>query len=146
MSYLATLRYDPTLQINPGDAGCYFKGDLALGDWDGALGDLLGFCACGAPDLALDYVRRVLKNVKRIKEEGWESDDEAWDVWWKTVYLPSVDELFHGDKGAEYLVYYLLDAKGLLEHGGSVPGWLTDLGEAVLADLERCCADQTEDD
>jgi hypothetical protein len=102
--------------------------------------DALGFCGCGRPDDALLYVRNVLRHVHSLKTDGWPllegiGPKPAWDEWIKG-HRERGETLFHGDTGAEYLVYYLLADKGLLEHGGSLPGWLTPEGEAILAELE----------
>jgi hypothetical protein len=147
MSYLKTLRYDPTLQIHGGDEGCYFKGELALGGWQDALGDVLGFCGCGDPEEALRYVMRVLRAVNTkapdaVRDAPWSDGMSLWNEWYHTVYRPTLDAIFHGDRGAEYFAFYLLTDKELLEHGGSVPGWLTPLGEDVLADLEEKLGDE----
>lgn len=123
-SYLATLSKD--------EAGDYVSEDgVSLGDASGALRELFGFCGCGCPDAALAYVRDAMRLVAMRGPEAF----EARSKWYKSVKQPAIDALFHGNRGAEYFMWYMLDSKELTEHGGSVPGWLTPLGESVLFDL-----------
>lgn len=133
MSYLATLKYDPDRKeyAKPDE-----RGEVWVGTWDQALGDVLGFCSCGAPETALGYVLRILRVINMKHPESGGLPYDTFKVWYDAEYRPAVDAIFHGDAGAEYLAYYLLTDKELIEHGGSVPGWLTELGENVLADLE----------
>lgn len=93
-------------------------------------GSILGFCGCGMPDAALDYVRQVLRTVADLKEKVWEKK-MTYEEW-----TAEKSKLFNSE-GAEYFMWYFLDNKGLTEHGGSVPGWLTVEGEELLADLEE---------
>ena len=76
------------------------------------LESVLGWCGCGRPDDALLFVRDAL----------WRIDG----------HIPL--EL---DTGPAYFVYYVLDEKGLTEHGVGVPGWLTDKGRKLLEDLNE---------
>ena len=41
-------------------------------------------------------------------------------------------EIIDNPDGALYIILYLLNHAELMEHGGSVPGWLTDEGEEML--------------
>lgn len=101
----------------------------------GYIGSLMGFCVCGRPEDALLRARRIMRVVANLKDLVWTQDlngrHPAYEAWKKQV-----QELFHGDLGAEYLAWYWLDDKGLTEHGGGVPGWLTDKGERILRDLD----------
>ena len=118
------------------------EGDYSLIDDQGISWDtvenyigisVFGFCGCGCPEVALKFYRAVLRFINEPKPQ--ERGREAWDVWWKE-HRVRADAIFHGDDGIEYAAYYVLDDKKLIEHGGSVPGWLTGKGEQVLADLE----------
>lgn len=40
-----------------------------------------------------------------------------------------------GSGGAAMFFYYFLDTKDLTDHGGSVPGWLNEKGDALLDEL-----------
>jgi len=73
---------------------------------------VLGFCRCGTPSDNLNYVKEL---------------------------LDMVDKKAYPDKTPIdlYFAYYVLTEKGLIEHGSSVPGWLTDKGEELLSDLRE---------
>lgn len=89
--------------------------------------DRLQFCGCGRPELALIFLRDLLSLFARLRAHGsWDYD--AWQAEIKKL-LPN--------EGSQYLVFYIIDRLGLTEHGGSVPGWLTKEGDAMLADLEK---------
>lgn len=105
-----------------------------FGEAEGALGSLFGFCGCGTPEAPLRLLRDAMRLID-VKPNNPHDFDK-----WKAAYRirrAAMDELFHHDKGVEYLVWYLLDDKKLTEHGTSVPGWLTDLGRDVLVDLDE---------
>lgn len=89
----------------------------------------LGFCVCGCPDEALRHLVECLNLVNNLKELVWSKQIERED-WQKQVreVLPT--------GGAEYFMWYYLDDKGLTEHGGGVPGWLTDKGKQLLEDYK----------
>jgi hypothetical protein len=92
---------------------------------------LLGFCGCGDPEAALAYVRSALRLIVGLHRD----DPTPWDEKYRR-YREHAHTLFHGDRGTELFMWYFLDDKGLTEHGTSVPGWLTPLGNDVLEDLE----------
>lgn len=92
--------------------------------------ELMKFCGCGHPDYNLQYIRDVLLHVDRLKQEVWEkiTPYDSWNADGK--------KLFTSD-GQEYFTYYVLTERELIEHGGSVPGWLTELGYQVLEELQH---------
>ncbi len=136
LSYLAqfTLEHGEYVDYNRGANGT----PLTLGSAEDVLSDALGFCGCGAPDTALRYVRNILHAISQRCPDP--HTHEEWLAWYRTVSRPAIEALFNNDPGAEYLAYYLLDDKKLTEHGGSVPGWLTDKGKGILADLDEMFA------
>ena len=73
---------------------------------------MLDFCGCGNPEQSLKYILKALIYI---------NDKET--------------ELPFSSDGEKYFVYYVLDKLELTEHGCSVPGWLTEKGEELLADL-----------
>lgn len=93
------------------------------------LSGMLGFCGCGRPTDAAQHIRDVLSHVADRK--GIDFNDKAaypkWEAQGRKI----------GSDGALYFAYYFLDDKGFLEHGGSVPGWLTPKGEELLALLKE---------
>lgn len=91
---------------------------------------LMGFCGCGCPEQVINHVHDGLRHVSRLKQEVWEKKMTMgqWQEAGQKIFL---------NEGSEYLLYYVLDKAGLTEHGGAVPGWLSDLGEDVLKELDR---------
>lgn len=101
------------------------------------LGHIFGFCGCGMPTEAMKYIRDVMQHVENLRlmrhsvENTPITRDAMYDKW-------SEDgKAIFSNQGAEYFAYYVLDAKGLTEHGGSVPGWLTPKGREVLSDINE---------
>jgi hypothetical protein len=121
VSYLATLKRD--------GEGYLDANELYHETAEDALSSVFGFCGCGAPELALAYMGRVMRAIQNLQGDGSFEDRHA-------AYEEASNALFHGDDGARYVAYYLLAERGLTEHGGSVPGWLSDRGVGVLFDIE----------
>lgn len=86
----------------------------------------LGWCGCGDPDSALEYLAKSLQLIKLLRE-----DDLKWTDWKIEV------DKHHKNDGECYFVWYFLDHKGFTEHGGSVPGWLSQKGKELLEDIEE---------
>ncbi len=125
----------------------YRKDDRYVADngaeWDDihtfVLEGLMGFCGCGMPEHVANLIEDGLQHIKDLMEirDGnhnrpgsdpkWKED---WDGWNRRGL-----EIF-GNPGCEYLLYYCFDNAGLTEHGGAVPGWLSDLGEDVLKEMK----------
>jgi hypothetical protein len=99
----------------------------------------LGFCGCGMPEQALDHIRGALQLLADLEDKVWKGalpmDD--WNVQ-VCALLPTY--------GARYFMWYFLDNKELTEHGGSVPGWLTDKGRELLSDLNELAEASWEED
>lgn len=96
---------------------------------------VLEFCGCGSPDLSLAYTREVLQYILDLRLV-WE-EKQTYEEW-----IASGKNLFASD-GARYFVFYVLDSKGLTEHGGSVPGWLSEKGMDLLSDLNEMANTKT---
>lgn len=77
---------------------------------------ILGFCGCGEPELALEYICNVMLEIHVHVESKFTKG-------------------YHPVDGSKYIAWYVLAKAGLTEHGGAVPGWLTNLGRDVLHDL-----------
>ena len=86
---------------------------------------MLGFCGCGIPDENLRYVLGGLELINETPQGG--RDFSAWLADNKRRAL----DHFGGER-ARYFFYYWADKEELAEHGGSVPGWLTEKGERLL--------------
>lgn len=89
----------------------------------------LGFCGCGYPEKALSLLRDVLRHVANLQDLVWQKK------WTFKEWEEAGARITDGR--ALYFLYYFLDTKGLTEHGGSVPGWLTTEGRQLLEDLEQ---------
>lgn len=110
--------------------GCYYdeNGDFYEDAKSFIQTKIFGFCECGVPDASLMFVARVLKQVDNLKQLVWEKK-QTYEEW-----VADNKKLF-GSGEAEYFMWYFLDREGFTEHGGSVPGWLTDKGIELLNDL-----------
>jgi hypothetical protein len=113
----------------------YEKDGIHYNDLEELVGTgFLSFCGCGCPDEAMQY---VLDGLELIAEDSPDSfkDHEAWNVWWQG-HRAKLDAHFKTD-GARYFFWYWADKEELTEHGGSVPGWLTEKGRQLLEALRE---------
>ena len=105
--------------------------------WDGPIdylqGYLLGFCCCGCPEENLAFVHDGLAHINALTEESSVGRCKEWDEFY-AKWRANGRAIF-GNEQARYFFFYWADKEGLTEHGGSVPGWLTDKGKTLLADL-----------
>jgi len=116
----------------------YFKDGAYIDEdgchWDTALafiqGHVLDLCCCGIPGENLKYVGRVLRHVNNLMRVWDDNDSYSYNDW-------KADGENIGSEQSLYFAYYVLDEKGFMEHGGSVPGWLTAEGIELLEDIEE---------
>ena len=94
---------------------------------DVVLGGMLGFCGCGMPDEAAAFLFKLLSMLDQRSAIDYK---ERFNI---------RDGLFSGEhkNGTAYLLYYFLDKEEITEHGGSVPGWLTEKGQMILDHLKE---------
>lgn len=112
----------------------YKKGECWIDEYGGQYLDiesfietgLFGFCGCGQPSETREYVRQSLQLISDRRELG--LTYEQWSERAKELFKTGV---------AEYFMWYWVDSKGYSEHGGSVPGWLTEDGKEILSDLNE---------
>lgn len=97
---------------------------------------VLGFCGCGIPEETLEWVGGGLQLIVDIKAKVWD-DSNPYDY---HAWAADVREHFGPERGSEYFFWYWASDRKFTEHGGSVPGWLTELGEQLLADIRRVTA------
>lgn len=86
----------------------------------------LGFCCCGRPSDALEYIRQGLLFI-----EGGRQESESYDE-----YLKRTADTF-GSEAAGTFFFYWADKESLTEHGGSIPGWLEFRGYELLHKLNQ---------
>lgn len=118
------------------DGGYLYKG-ISYEDAEDFLGSFFGFCGCGRPDVALKYMRDCMSHILELEELVWEKkmSYDDWEKKQKSLYI---------NEGAMYAIYYLLSDKDITEHGGGVPGWLSNTvndtiisGKQILSDLKE---------
>lgn len=121
-------------ELKKDDAGSYLDSEGV--SHDSLVGYLclkLGFCGCGSPESALEYVRDGMRVIKD------RSDSEYSDESSRAVYE------WGGSNGERYFFWYRITELDLAEHGGSVPGWLTDKGRDFLDAIDRALAEEAKD-
>lgn len=94
--------------------------------------DILDLCGCGIPEHTWEVIRRVLHAQNIFHSDRIDYTDL------KAIYKDSLNLNLDQsiDHGVVQFCLYILDSKGLLEHGGSVGGsWLTELGKMYLSML-----------
>ena len=107
---------------HPEHEGCYQDKDGCYHDTIGTLIQcgVLGFCGCGRPE---DNLALLLTRMEAIADE--------------------TDGRFQC--GPEmHFIDYTLDKLGFLEHGGSLPGWLSESGKELLELLRIWKAEESQ--
>lgn len=120
-----SIAYDDDSKMYEYD-GCSYNGLEEV-----LINGVVGFCGCGRPDDALKYIHDGLRLIDDLELAVSESNsferNSSYDDW-----RYEVEKHFKSSE-AEYFFYYVMDVLGLTEHGGSVPGWLSDKGKAFLS-------------
>lgn len=111
------------------DGGYEYEGVYYQSSEDLLQTGFLGFCGCGSPDDNLMYVLGGLSLINETYKKD-KDDRYAFSVWYED-HQKKVNDHFKSRDGA-YFFYYWADKEGYTDHGGSVPGWLTDKGEELL--------------
>lgn len=100
----------------------------------------LGFCGCGDPDSFLLYFYTCLRAWQvlwtKIRSTPNNVPNPRFHEYWKEF------EAHWPGQGQAYFVYYEFDRLGFTEHGGSVPGWLTDKGEDWVDAIREALEDE----
>src|SRR5438309_2319260 len=89
----------------------------------------MDLCGCGQPERWLRVVKAALESLEKVP------DDPNWEKRWAKI-KPRLET----DEG--WFIYYVLDSWCLIEHGSSLPGWLTELGEELLMLLREIDCDR----
>lgn len=93
---------------------------------------IFGFCGCGNPE---DFLYAHYKELKRIDELN-QCDD--YDKFYNRFETNATENLDKFELSGLYnMLWYELDKLGFTNHGGSIPGWLTDKGKGLLNDLTK---------
>lgn len=92
------------------------------------------FCGCGDPEGALRYVLGALKLLKTQAELCSMAADKDWHNNWEKMQAERLK--YFQSSWAETFAWYMLTNLGMIKHGGSIPGWLTEKGERVVMMLE----------
>lgn len=90
-------------------------------------GYVLGFCCCDDPEANLKYVATILQHIDA-------RSNTSYLLWLLSgAFIASANSL--------RFAYYVLNEKRLTEHGGRVPGWITEKGREFLEDVAELYED-----
>lgn len=108
---------DPVVGMYVGPDGCHY--DTI---WEALWCGRIGMCGCGSPEAGFNFLRSVLAVCDRRSKTEWLNASQ--EIAKLVASNPHV--------AAEVLLHFL-NARDLLEHGGSVAGsWLTDYGIEIV--------------
>ncbi|MBU6231399.1 hypothetical protein KGP36_01920 [Patescibacteria group bacterium] len=110
-----------------------FQG-VSYQDAESFLCSRFGFCGCGSPEKALEYMLRIMGALE-YQEVAISTQSGLYPDWNK----------FFNSEEERMVIFYLLDDKGLTTHGTglSTGGWLTLEGRQVLDWLREWKRQQT---
>ncbi len=91
---------------------------------------VLGFCGCGNPEENLEFIRAGLLHINDKCPDGPSDVAREWYKGW----VARGRQVF-GNEQSRYFFFYWCSKEGLTEHGGSVPGWLSNKGRDLLDEL-----------
>jgi len=98
--------------------------------------DIFGWCGCGQPWSAEEWISQGLECIKHIevlRDSVEKTKGRKWDEVCASIQA-EYNKL--GNEGQVMVLLYCFDAAGLTEHGGSVGGcWLTQKGEDLRKQL-----------
>lgn len=98
----------------------------------------MNFCGCGNPEAVLIRMRDTMRAMKN-RSDYWRSKRGVpmfYDDPETKRLCQEINSSAGSDDASRYMTFYLLDAAGIEEHGGAVPGWLTEYGETILEFME----------
>jgi hypothetical protein len=91
----------------------------------------LNHCYCGNPDINIKYVADVLAHID--SRDTFKSKTR-YDEW-----IAAGNHLYPNDTIRNF-VWYVMDSLRFTEHGGCIPGWLTDKGREFMEDVKELYA------
>lgn len=103
------------------ESGCYYEDAESFYQ-----SHIFGFCGCGLPEDNLKYIRDGLEHIEKGSVENVD-----FEKWW------GEGNSILGNSRSMYFFYYWCDKMELTDHGGSVPGYLTEKGKQTLSDLKE---------
>lgn len=93
---------------------------------------ILDFCGCGDVEGNLKFVQNGLKHIDDFHQKhSNRSFNDYYEQWIKNGLS------IFGNESARNFFFYWADKEGFTEHGGSIPGWLTEKGRELLEDLNE---------
>lgn len=99
---------------------------------------ILGFCGCGIPGETREYVEEGLSIIESIADFSRGNTNpfsEAFDAFHKAKRQRIVAR-FPNIESWHFFLYWC-SAEDLVEHGSSLPGWLTEKGKNLLSLLRQ---------
>lgn len=95
--------------------------------------EIMNLCGCGSPELTDDIIRKLLKVRFDYKHNNMAYEERCGRE--KEIFNIEDEDILYG---TVQFFLYVLDDKGMLEHGSSIGGsWITDLGEKYLYILDK---------
>ena len=111
------------------DDGFYDEDDVFYGPAEDFIqSKIFGFCGCGDPEENLKFILAGLSHINDKRPKNLD-----FDVWWKQ-WIKRGHEIFGNERSRQFFFYWA-DKEGFTEHGGCVPGWLTEKGKNILEDI-----------
>lgn len=94
--------------------------------------EIMKMCGCGNPECTYELIRKILTIRSEWINENL-SYEEVINRYKNDLGLEKTNDNHYG---ALQFILYILDARQIVEHGGSIGGcWLTDLGKMYLTVL-----------
>lgn len=90
----------------------------------------LNLCGCGAPEYTYETIRRLLTIRKEWQDNNNIKYEDVIKRYLEDLHIDNDDDMQYG---MLQFMMYVLDDKGMLEHGSSIGGcWLTNEGKMLL--------------
>lgn len=116
--------YDEDIRMYTDDEGISYP-ELT----DFILTGIFDFCGCGSPEGAVKFIQDSLEHIE-LRNEALQIRGAEGDKVWEKIKEQEISNF--GSLGCATFFYYWATNEDLIDHGGSVPGWLTDKGKIVL--------------
>lgn len=130
------IRASLALYADETEAGWYKTEDGASYDnaEDLIQNGILGFCCCGNPKMNLEYIKGALEILAE-----WFPSDKSKPTISGADHMAKLEAYFQSDAASGFF-WYWADKEKLVEHGGSLPGWPSERGYALLNLLREWAA------